>query len=59
MPPIVLLTELESPSFSSWRYVVVYLAETCALPRCRRATATNRVWGVKARVLPIKFVAEA
>jgi hypothetical protein len=29
------------------------------LPRCRKATATNRVWGIEARVLPIKLVAEA
>ena len=59
IPPIVLVTEIESPSFSSWRFVVVSLVETCALPRCRKATATNRVWGIEARVLPIKLVAEA
>jgi hypothetical protein len=59
MPPIALLTETKSLSFSSWKYVAVSLAERCALPRGRQASATIRVWGVAARMLPVKLVAEA
>jgi hypothetical protein len=59
MPPIILLTETKSLSFSSWRYVAVSLAERCVLSRGRKASATDRVWGVSARMLPVKLVAEA